>query len=497
MSSTTVKTVYGEVQGEQLDKVFVWKGIPYAKPPVGPLRFRAPKPPERWKGLRNATEFGPIAPQPKNEIMEFLGNSWENMNEDCLYLNVWSPKADEQKRPVLVWIHGGAFITGSGSEASYNGASFAEIGDVVVVTFNYRLGALGFLHLKELGGETYATSGINGILDQVAALKWVKENIEAFGGDPERVTLFGESAGAMSIGTLLALPAAKGLFHQAILESGASANVVSSQHATQITQQFLDILKITPENLSQLETTPVEQLVEASALVPPMQMVPVVDGDVLPKAPEAAIEEGVAKDIPILIGTNKDEYTLFTCFDPRFKNPTQEELNALFEQTFGELWKQFSPLFLNGKELSTDLYNQLMTQVVFGGPATKLAEVQVKNGAPVWKYRFDWETPVLDGALKSCHALEISFVWNTIHNLGTSRFIGDGPELESLSRQLQQSWIAFAHYGDPNTPLVPEWKPYDLENHSTLLFNEESRLEQDPDQGMRLGWEKIAALLKK
>jgi para-nitrobenzyl esterase len=209
MSATIVETTCGKVKGEQSGNIFVWKGIPYAKPPLGRLRFHAPKTPEAWDGIRDATQFGPISPQPSDQIMEFLGNKTDNANEDCLYLNIWSPGADEKLRPVMVWIHGGAFKDGSGSSAAYNGTSFAEHGDVVVVTINYRLGVLGFLHLAEIGGEEYATSGNNGILDQVAALKWVQENIARFGGDPNRITLFGESAGAMSIGVLLALPAAK------------------------------------------------------------------------------------------------------------------------------------------------------------------------------------------------------------------------------------------------------------------------------------------------
>ncbi len=496
MTYQLVETRYGQVQGERIGNVSVWRGIPYAKPPIGPRRFRAPEPLESWEGILDATQFGPISPQPEQEIMTFLGTQLENMSEDCLYLNVWSPAADGRRRPVMVWIHGGAFISGSGSSPSYNGATFSENGDVVVVTLNYRLGALGFLHLGELAGKDYATSGNNGILDQILALKWVQENIEAFGGDPERVTIFGESAGAMSVATLLATPATKGLFQQAILESGAAANVVSATKATENATKVLQAMTVDPTNLSELETLSVEQIVQASTAVPPMQLVPVIDGIILPKSPQALLEEGAARDIPILIGTNKDEYRLFTCFDPRFQQPTEEALQSLYQQTFGPMWDQFGPLFLGDRSLSVELYDQLMTQVVFNGPATQFAQIQLQHGSPVWMYRFDWESPVLNGVLKSCHALEIPFVWHTIRQPGTDKLVGNASELDDLADQLHQAWIAFAHHGDPNTSGLPEWKPYTLNERATFLFNVESRLVEDPNQAMRLGWENVQSLVK-
>ncbi|MDF2789648.1 MAG: carboxylesterase, partial [Neobacillus sp.] len=306
MTNTIVESAYGKLQGEQINGVFTWKGIPYAKPPVGPLRFRAPELPYSWEGIRDATSFGPVAPQSQREIMEFFGNDISNMSEDCLYLNVWSPAADDKKRPVMIWIHGGAFVSGSGSSSWYDGASFAAQGDVVVVTINYRLDIFGFLHLGEIGGEEYATSGNCGIQDQVAALQWVRENIAAFGGDPNNVTIFGESAGAMSIGVLLGFPSAQGLFHKAILQSGAAANVHSSEKAIKIAGQLLATLQVEPSNLSNLEELPVEQLIQASDLVPPMSLGPVIDGVSLPRHPEEAIADSSAKDVTILIGTNKD-----------------------------------------------------------------------------------------------------------------------------------------------------------------------------------------------
>mgnify|MGYP003574926698 FL=1 len=495
MSNTIVESAYGKLQGEQIEGgVFAWKGIPYAKPPVGSLRFRAPELPDSWEGIRKETSFSPVAPQSQREIMEFFGNDISNMNEDCLYLNVWSPGADDKKRPVMVWIHGGAFVSGSGSSTWYDGASFAAQGDVVVVTINYRLGIFGFLHLGEIGGAEYATSGNCGILDQVAALQWVQDNIAAFGGDPNNVTVFGESAGAMSIGVLLGFPSAQGLFHKAILQSGAAANVHSSEKATKVAGHLLAALQVEPTNLSKLEELPVEQLIQASDLVPPMSLGPVIDGVSLPKHPQEAIAEGSAKDVSILIGTNKDEYNIFSVFDPEWKNADETKVRQIFEKTFGPLLPLIS--MSNKGPLSQDLYNKLLTMSIFTGPALKLTELQVNQGAPVWMYRFDWETPVFGGALKSTHALEIPFVFNTLDTPNTENFTGSSPERQLLANQMHQAWINFARNGNPNTESLTKWPKYDMNERSIMIFNIESAVVKDPNREERIIWEQAAMMMK-
>lgn len=489
MDQTIVSTNYGQVEGAKEGNVFVWKGIPYAKPPIGSLRFEAPIAPERWDGIRNAHQFGPVAPQPTSEVMEFLGNEMESMSEDCLYLNIWSPRADDQKRPVMVWIHGGAFISGSGSSRSYDGSSFAENGDVVIVTINYRLGILGFLHLGEYSDHEYSHSANCGILDQIAALKWVQENIAAFGGDPDRVTIFGESAGAMSVGTLLTLPQAKGLFQQAILQSGAAANVISSEKATRVTGKLLSALGLEGDELARLKDIPVDQLIEASSQIPAMSLGPVLDGVTITKHPEKAITEGFAKDIPIIIGTNKDEFRLFTAFEPMWKNPDPAVVTSIFERTFSSFWPRLSEEFIGDRELNQTLYDEIMTRYVFTNPALKLAESQLENGAQVWMYRFDWESLVLGGLLKACHALEIPFVWNSFSKSNATKLTGDSPDLSKIAEQMHQAWIAFAHNGNPNTKAIPHWPNYELRNRPTLLLNTESYVENDPDRLGRLRWE--------
>jgi para-nitrobenzyl esterase len=494
MSKTIVESAYGKLQGEQMEDVFSWKGIPYAKPPVGSLRFRAPELPDSWEDVRDATSFSSVAPQSQREIMEFFGNDISNMNEDCLYLNVWSPGADDKKRPVMVWIHGGAFVSGSGSSSWYDGTSFASQGDVVVVTINYRLGILGFLHLGEIGGEEYATSGNCGILDQVAALQWVQENIAAFGGDPNNVTVFGESAGAMSIGVLLGFPSAQGLFHKAILQSGAAANVHSSAIATKVASNLLTALQIEPTNLSELEELPVDQLIQASDLVPSMSLGPVIDGVSLPKHPQESIAEGSAKDVTILIGTNKDEFNIFSVFDPEWKNADESKVKTLFEKTFGPLLPVIKKTFT--ERLSQDLFNKLLTMSVFTYPAQKLAELQDHQGAPVWMYRFDWETPVFGGVLKSTHALEIPFVFNTLDKPNTANFTGSSPERQQVANQMHQAWINFARNGNPNSEDLPEWQKYDVNDRFTMIFNIDSAVVNDPNREERQKWEQLTMVMK-
>jgi len=498
MSNLIVESTYGKLRGEQLDGVCAWKGIPFAKPPVGPLRFRAPELPDSWDGIRDATSFSPVAQQTQREIMEFFGNDVSNVSEDCLYLNVWSPAADDKKRPVMVWIHGGAFLTGSGSSHWYDGASFAEQGDVVVVTINYRLGVFGFLHLGEIAGEEYATSGNCGILDQVAALQWVQENISKFGGDPNNVTIFGESAGAMSIGVLLGFPSAEGLYQKAILQSGAAANAHPVETATKVAGHVLATLQIDAANISKLEEIPAEKLLQAADLLPSMSLGPVVDGVSLPKPPEQAIAEGSAKDVTVLIGTNKDEFNIFTAFDPEWKttNDDKEKVKALFEKTFGPLLPVISAHFAGGEPLSQELFNKLVTITVFSHPAQKLAELQTNHGAPVWMYRFDWETPVFNGALKATHALEIPFVWNTLETEGTENFTGTSPERQIVADQMHQAWINFARNGNPNTDELPEWPSYDTNQRSTMIFNVESKVVNDPNQEDRVKWEQISMVMK-
>ena len=488
-ATSIVETRYGKVQGIQKDEVLVWKGIPFARPPLGQLRFRAPQAPEAWTGVREATQFGAISPQTSDGSFGTLPGP---MSEDCLTLNIWSPGADTARRPVMVWIHGGSFVTGSGSTPWYNGTSFAANGDTVVVTINYRLGALGFLYLAEYAGEEYATSGNNGLLDQIAALTWVRENIAAFGGDPENVTIFGESAGAMSIGALFAMPAARGLFKRAILQSGAAHRVNSSTTAANGTQSFLQALDFGPHDMPRLLETPVDDILKAQGTLPSSvqwrAFSPVVDGVALPQRSIDAIADGSSAGVDVLIGTNLDEMKLFTVFDPKQQHVDTKLLTTLFGERANDILAVYEAQ-QHEAPLSTP-WEAYLTDRTFRIPAIRVAEQQAKHGASVWMYRFDWPTPVYRGALGACHALEIPFVFNTLQHPTAAILTGGTEAPQSIADVMHTTWIAFAH-GKDLSQVLPAWPRYDKEQRATMLFNTTCSVTHDPQAGTRQLWEGV------
>jgi para-nitrobenzyl esterase len=494
MPKTLVQTLYGMVQGVLEGAISSWKGIPYAQPPLGERRFRPPQPPQAWPDILQTTHFGPMAMQQPSMPAELLRRL--SMSEDCLTLNIWSPGADEQRRPVLVWIHGGGWLIGSGR--LHDGSSLAALGDVVVVTLNYRLGPFGFLHLAELCGKKYDASDNCGLLDQVAALQWVQDNIASFGGDPHRVTVFGESAGAMSIGTLLALPAAQGLFQQAILQSGTVGPIRSSTEATTLARAFLKILQVRPDDLSPLEHLSAERLVEAVSCLPDWQettgavdkihFAPVIDGVILPQHPLHSIASGVAKRIPMIVGTTKDECLFYPFADPTWREADDETLIRRVKQQVGAAWPSVAPFYLGDQSDGQPLLKRLLSLLTFDQftfPAIRLAEAQVRQGASVWVYRFDWHSPLFGGA---AHTLDRIFVWNLAENPTIQHMTGDAPERVQLAQHMQRAWIAFARSGDPTIPELPTWPRYDLEQRATMLFNRESTIQNDPNVRARQIW---------
>lgn len=493
---TIVETRYGKVEGKTDDSVTVWRGIPYAAPPLGALRFMPPQPPSAWEGIRSATKFAPIAPQKPGGIERMLSAKEIPTSEDCLYLNVWSPAADNARRPVLFWIHGGAFVTGSGSSPWYNGVSFAEKGDVVVVTINYRLGVLGFLHLEELGGTEYASSGNCGILDQIAALEWVRDNIAAFGGDPDNVTIFGESAGSMSVATLLAAPKAQGLFHKAILQSGAAHYTRNREDATKSARKILEILEFNG-TINELKEMPVENLLSAAstALIRyPNQRIfqPIVDGKIVPQSPTKAVAEGSARNIPMLIGTTLEEMRLWTVLDPTWQGLDEEGVQkrckaSLGDEVFAKVAGHYADL---PAATPIDKWTPALTDRTFWIPSVRLAEAQIPH-APVWMYRFDWKSTAFEGKLGACHALEIPFVWNNLDKGGANFFTGESPDRPALANEMHTAWIAFAKTSNPNTATLPEWANYDTEHRPTLIFNRQCHLENDPQGDTRRVWEGV------
>jgi para-nitrobenzyl esterase len=490
MGDTIVTTTSGQVQGTVRRDVNVFRGIPYAAPPVGPLRFRPPTPPIPWDGVLDATHAGPWAPQLPSPLEKMLGAPPPKWDEaKCLTLNVTTPALDAARRPVMFWIHGGAFVNGAGSTPIYDGTNFVKHGDVVVVTVNYRLGAFGFLHLDEVFGADFAGSGNAGILDQVAALEWVRDNIEAFGGNPDDVTIFGESAGGMSVGTLLGLPAAEGLYHRAIVQSGSSSFASPEPVATKTAREVLELAGIT--SVEELESAPAEQILHAQGELmkrgarTDLNFQPTIDGDVLPDLPLTTIASGATGNVTTMVGTNADEMTLFTGLDLGLGQIDQPMLHRMMEKLFGdradEVIKRYTE---NRTDCSPgDLVTAVSTDRVFRIPAIRLAEAQAVQGRPTYMYLFTWESPVMDGKLRSCHALELPFMWDALAQPGLSMLTGDGPERQAIADAMHAAWIAFARTGDPG------WPTYDLDRRATKRFDVTTEILDDPMGDERALWD--------
>jgi para-nitrobenzyl esterase len=501
-----IETSGGRIQGERRDGVERYLGIPFARPPLGRLRFRAPEPAEPWSGVRDATRFGGSAPQNPMALAVLPGMEVGEQNEDCLYLNVYTPAADAGRRPVLVWIHGGAFVIGSGSQAIYDGAPLARRGDTVVVTVNYRLGALGFLRLDQVAGSERGAGGNAAVLDQVAALRWVRENIERFGGDPRNVTIFGESAGGMSVGTLLGVPAAAGLFQRAIPQSGAALNGLPAEQADRTAARFLELCGVAPKRLDPLYELPVEKLLAAQGeLLMRMQterprtgmsFQPVVDGAVLPELPQRAIERGSAREVSLLVGTTRDEWRLFGALDP--------SLGSLDERTLVERVAEFVPRERAAELVETyrksraerreptepkDLALAVETDRIFGIPATRLLEAQLRHRRDAYAYLVTWASPAMGGSLGACHAIELPFVFGTLDKPGMAQFAGSGAEADRLCARMMDAWLSFAREGDPSAPGLPTWRPYETESRATMLLGATCELARDPRGPERRAWD--------
>lgn len=506
--SSSISTRSGRLEGETYAGGVRFRGIPFAKPPIGALRFRAPVPPEPWTGLRDARDYGPSAPQigPVNRVIRSLiGAAGSRQSQDCLYLNVWTPKCDGARRPVMVWIHGGAFILGSGSTSLYSGERLATRGDVVVVTLNYRLGALGFLSWKGFYDGPEMPPANLGLRDQLAALAWVRDNIEGFGGDPENVTVFGESAGAMSIGALLGIPAARGLFHKAILQSGASHNVSNPEKAARVAGEFFESLDIPDPSPEALADVPVGRLMEAQARATVgvgledgvMAWQPCVDDDLIVETPLAAIDRGAAGAIPILIGTNRDEYRLFTVMDRdrlndaelasrvrRIARRGQSEDASLVERILGT----YGPSTGERDPGANERWIALQGDRIFHYPATRLADAQSAHQPRTYAYLFEWTLPLIGGGLGACHGLELPFVFGAtrggILRLGLVADRASG----RLADVMQDAWVAFARTGEPAADALPDWPAYDAHRRYTMTLGGSRGLVKDPHEAARAFW---------
>jgi para-nitrobenzyl esterase len=488
----TVRVQGGVLEGRMSGGVAAFLGVSYAAAPFGALRMRPPEPVTPWTGARSATEYGPTVPkgdyppqyQPLFPEVVIPG-------EDCLNLNVWTPDPSASGLPVLVWIHGGSFMNGSGSVGEYDGTAFARDG-VVCVTLNYRMAAEGFLYL----GDDVANLGL---LDQVAALRWVRDNIAAFGGDPARVTVAGESAGAMSVTTLLAMPMTEGLFAQAIAQSGAAAHTLTSEEGRMVGGYLADALGVAPTR-DAIAEVPLDTLVRtASDLVVEVQTVPdpakwgqlalsllpfapTVDGTVLPKAPLPAIAAGQGRDVPLLIGSNRDEARLFLVA-PGAIDLVDEPTLVAGASAYGLTPEGLAVYRANRPGASPgDILAAVVTDWFFGIPPLRVAEARA--GATTWVYRFDHPDAETNHGLGACHAVEIPFVFDTITRADLGPRLGDTPS-QAVADTMHGVWVSFITGGTPG------WTPYTSEDRATALLTDKITEVNDPSGDERALWDGI------
>jgi para-nitrobenzyl esterase len=502
-----VATKSGQVAGKFENGLYIFKGIPYAEPPVGELRWCAPRPVKKWDSVRQAKDYGSMAPQTVMPMGPFGQVPQPPQSEDCLSLNIWSPGLDTARRPVMVWIHGGAFTLGSGADPSYDTGVLPKRGNIVMVSLNYRLGMLGFLRLKDVTGGKIPATGNEGLMDQVLAIKWVKDNIAAFGGDPDNITVFGESAGAMSIGSLLTMPSAKGLFHRGILESGSGNFTITAEEANANSALFLEMAGLKGTDAAALMSLPPAKLLEIEQKMvasrrgkgrnPEVTVaIPVIDKETILDDSNKLVRQGYSKEIATLVGSNLNEWTLFTMMEPGFdKIDEAGVLNRLSGQmsldnakTLVEAYR--AALAKRGAPVTpAKIFTAIFGDFMFRMPGVKLVEGQQANKQAAYNYIFTWPSPAMGGVMGACHGLEISFVFGSLNDM----FSGTGSEAEKLATCMQDAWLAFAHTGDPSCQSIGKWPVYGSQRQ-TMLLGKECRIEAAPYDAERQAWEKIGIL---
>ena len=488
---TTVQTSYGTLNGIKRDRHLAYLGIPFAAPPVGERRFKAPERPAPWAGVREANEWGLAARQTTHPIPGFAASGPQD--EDCLYLNVYTPAADSKRRPVLFWIHGGGFTHGTAAEPLYDGGPLATRGDVVVVTINYRLGVFGYLYLEDhLPGQ--ALSANCGQLDMIAALEWTRDNIEAFGGDPANVTIFGESAGAAAVGTLLAMPSARGLFHKAVLQSG-TGRANDRAGGKRIAGRVLEELGMA-DDPEKILTVPADELLAAQTAVSASQgraggplYGPVIDDSTVLKRPLEAVREGEAAGIPVMLGTNRDETKLFAATTRREEidaSQLHKVIAGMYPKADAATVTNLIDTYIESRatkglpHTNLDIMDAIQSDNMMRINAIRLAEAQRAHQPNTFLYLFTYPSPARGGSMGSCHALEMPFVFGTTNAPTQDRFAGTGPDVERLSANMMDAWLAFARAGSPGHEGIGPWPAYDATTRPTMVFDRQSGLQDDP-----------------
>ncbi len=492
-----VRTRQGVVRGSMAEGVATFKGIPYAAPPFGPNRFQPPRPAQPWEGVREALTYGPTAPKaPYVPPFDVLIPEPTIEGSDCLNLNIWSPDLGQARLPVMVWIYGGAFRNGSSAVPTYDGTRFARDG-IVCVTFNYRLGADGFLSL----GDGIANLGL---LDQIAALTWVQENIAAFGGDPTNVTIFGESSGAVCVATLMTMPRATGLFRRAIAQS-VSEYAISPATAQRIGQYLAEKLGVEPTRQA-IGTIPIDRLVQAQreleaeiATNPDparwgevaayrLPFGPVIDGDLLPARPIESMAAGAGVNVDVLVGNNADEYRLWLVPTGMINAVNQEMLSgfvAAYGLPYGLQVAETLATYRATRKDATpgDLLAAFATDLAYRIPAIRMAEAHTQQGAgATYLYEFAWPSPTFDGRLGACHLIELPFVFDNLDKECFEGLVGTNPP-QQVADAMHAAWVAFATSGNPG------WPEFDLKRRATMRFDTTSELVDDPRSAERVLWE--------
>ena len=493
------ETTFGKIRGVDVDGIKIFKGVPYGANTSGKNRFMPPADPAKWTGVRDALEFGHSAPQTEpgarraTSDLAVAAAGLPVEGEDCLVLNIWTPAVnDNRKRPVMLWCHGGGFSSGSGSSPGTDGTNLARRGDVVVVTINHRLNVLGFTHLGELFGSDFSQSGDVGMLDIVHSLQWVRDNIAQFGGDPNKVTVFGQSGGGRKVGTLLAMPSAKGLFHRAIIESGPTIKLVERDQAARVGAELMSKLGLNKSQLRELQNLPVERIIGAyfavvrSMNVDQMTMgfSPTVDGKALPKHPFHPTASDISSNVPLMLGSTRTELT--TSSNAELFSLSEDGLRGRIRDLVGENAGRVIDVYrkANPGAAPSDLYFLIASDNRYSAPVMKIAERRAALGkGSVYLYYFCWETPIEGGRLKSPHTIEIPFAFD---NVKTSRMTAGSPDAPALADKVSDAWIAFARNGDPNTPKLPRWPAFNPKDRSTMVFNNESKVQNDPIREQRI-----------
>jgi para-nitrobenzyl esterase len=509
-SKTIVETVYGKVRGFSRNGIHAFKGMPYAASTASAQRFMAPAKPKPWTGVRSSLALGPSSPQPFNCTFQGRRGGWNNdeeafmfdwddgrPSEDCLRANVWTPGInDNRKRPVLVWIHGGGYSSGSSNELRmYDGESLSRRGDVVVVSLNHRLGVLGYINLLEYG-DKWANAGNTGMLDIVAALGWVKENIGNFGGDPASVMIFGQSGGGGKVGTLMGMPSARGLFQRAGIQSGSNVRRPPQDRSPELAAAVLQELGLNKSSIDKLQELPFERIVEAGLIAQRkmnptpaapgtgggVNWAPVIDGKVLPEHPWDPKGSPLSAEVPLLVGTVLNEFgNSIQAGDPSLDEMTIDEARKRLTAQRGDKADQVLDLFRKSYPKATpyELFSRISGMTARQNAVTQAERKAAQNAAPAYLYWFQWQTPVLDGRPRAFHCSELPFVFNNTDRCAT--MTGGGADARELGGKMADAWIAFARSGNPSHKGLPKWPAFNAASCPTMIFDNACTVQNAPD----------------